>query len=101
MEQFRDGRGVLWSSVREEIRTALGLVWLCGSYIRFDPILRTLAPQGVKAVRPFGAGFLTQYADWLLEAASNNSSWLRTSSVKSAATAQPPGQVHGRCGPVF
>ena len=153
VEQFRDGRGVLWSSVREEIRTALGLVWLCGSHIRFDPILqvdagdsssgafalmttwcshrevseickwregwrfqplpatveravedgsrgdviraleeledfRTSAPQGVKAVRPFGAGLLTQYADWLLEAASDNSSWLRTSSVKSQLRAK-------------
>ena len=153
VEQFRDGRGVLWSSVREEIRTALGLVWLCGCSIRFDPILQvdagdsssgafalmttwcshrevadickwreswrfqplpttveravesgsrgdvvkaleeledynTPTPLGVKAVRPFGAGLLTQYADWLLEAAGDSSSWLRTSSVKSQLRAK-------------
>lgn len=153
VEQFRDGRGVLWSSVREEIRTALGLVWLCGSYIRFDPIFQvdagdsssgafalmttwcshrevseicmwregwrfqplpttveravetgsrgevikalegledynSLTSHDLKAVRPFGAGLLTQYADWLLEAANDPSSWLRTSSVKSQLRAK-------------
>ena len=45
--------------------------------------------EEVRAALPFGAGLKTQYADWLLEAAQDNSSWLRTSSVKSQIRARP------------
>ena len=42
-----------------------------------------LVPDEIRAVRPFGAGLLTQYAEWLLTAQSDPTSWLRTSPIKS------------------
>ena len=46
-------------------------------------------PKEVRASVPFGAGLRTAYADWLLEAAKDDSSWLRTSSVRSQLKAKP------------
>ena len=46
-------------------------------------------PQEVRAVVPFGAGLKTRYADWLIEAARDESSWLRTSSIRTQLKAKP------------
>ena len=44
--------------------------------------------EEVRACQPFGAGLQTQYADWLLEADRDDTSWLRTSSVKTQLRAK-------------
>ena len=38
IQLFRDKRAVLWSSVRREMRLALGLLWLSSSSVVMDPI---------------------------------------------------------------
>ena len=38
LQQHRFGRSELWESVRNEIKTALGLMWLAQSNLRFDPV---------------------------------------------------------------
>eukprot|EP00438_Fugacium_kawagutii_P022823 Skav218923 [mRNA] locus=scaffold2031:18320:23007:+ [translate_table: standard] len=37
----------------------------------------------------FGAGFSTEYADWLIAAMEDNNSWIRTSAVRSQLKAKP------------
>ena len=38
LQQHRLGRAELWESVRNEIKMALGLVWLAQSNLKFDPV---------------------------------------------------------------
>ena len=151
IEQHRHHRHTIWSNVRHEIRTSLGLLWMARSNLAFDPVMQVdvgdsstsayalmttwctfaeiahlckwrevwrfspmpevvrhaiesgsrenliavlnelttrkqengLVPDEIRAVRPFGAGLLTQYAEWLLTAQSDPTSWLRTSPIKS------------------
>jgi hypothetical protein len=156
VQQHRHHRAVLWGTVRQEMRNALGLIWLFSSPLRFDPICQVDAgdsssgayallttwanekevghlcnwreswrfqplpisvkravetgsrekviqaleelqsdwtpefvrSEEVRACQPFGAGLQTQYADWLLEADRDDTSWLRTSSVKTQLRAK-------------
>lgn len=37
IDQFRDRRGVVWASVREEIRLGLGLMFMTSVNLSFDP----------------------------------------------------------------
>jgi hypothetical protein len=156
VQQHRHHRTFLWGSVREEIKLALGLLWMSSSLLKFDPVyqldagdsssgayalmttwasfdelvalckyrefwrfqplpisvkqavatgsraaviaaLEALEHEGehcgssqeVRALPPFGAGLKTRYADWLLEAAEDDSSWLRTSAVRTQLKAKP------------
>ena len=150
IDQFRDRRGVVWASVREEIRLGLGLMWMTSVNLSFDPIFQldvgdssggayallttwssvneikeicrfrevwrfqplpdavvmaaeTQSRQKViealedlesvgdnngrpiftRPSGPFGAGLMTRYAQWLVEAVADSKSWLRTSSIKT------------------
>ena len=38
IDMFRSRRGVIWGSVRQEMRTALGLMWMTTTSIVFDPV---------------------------------------------------------------
>lgn len=157
VQQHRHHRTILWAAVREEMKLAMGLMWLTSSTLQFDPVLQVDAgdsssgayallttwstpyevselckfrevwrfqplpqrlkraalsgsraeviraldelesdwseihqrPQEVRAVVPFGAGLKTRYADWLIEAARDESSWLRTSSIRTQLKAKP------------
>ena len=40
VQKFRGKRAELWPSVREEIKMALGMVWLCRATLVFDPIVQ-------------------------------------------------------------
>lgn len=151
--KHRGSRTPIWSSVRREIRLALGLIWLaetnvvfrpicqvdagdssgsayallttwakpaeikhtirwreCWRYVPVPEVLKTAVatgdrhevvkaldaldgssgdisiPQELRPGVPFGAGLKTQYAEWLMQAASP-SSWLRTSAFKSQLNA--------------
>lgn len=158
VQQSRGRRVQLWSSVRREIRTALGIMWLSKASIAFDPVLQVDAgdsssdgyalmttwaqpseirealrwkeawrfrpiPEDIKTAAQngdraeilrlldaledeeqfdesqeqtssssFGAGLRTQYADWLLGSL-DDSSWLRTSSIRSQMKAAPSRRV--------
>ena len=149
IQSYRGRRSTLWGSVRQEIRNALGVMWLTCSNLTFDPVrqldvgdsssgafalLTTWASisegrevwryialpetvkeaaasgsrqkvvdalhllqqdrddvvdQEIRPCRPFGAGLLTRYADWLVESIQEDKSWLRTSSVVSQLRAKP------------
>eukprot|EP00435_Cladocopium_sp_Y103_P021256 s872_g5.t1 len=150
----RDRRAFLWNSVRQEMRLALGVMWLARASMTFQPVLQvdvgdssstafalmtTWAtsqevaelirwreawrycplPEPVKEAAksgnreellrllsqlhegrsdmggtilrpgiPWGAGLLTQYAQWLVDS-TDDSSWLRTSAVRSQLRAKP------------
>ena len=158
VQQSRGRRVQLWSSVKREIRTALGIMWLAQASIAFDPVLqvdagdsssdgfalmttwaepreirealrwkeawrfrpipediKTAAKQGDRSeilrllealeveeqfegkqeqqlANSNGAGLRTQYADWLLSSL-DDSSWLRTSAIKSQMRAAPSRRV--------
>lgn len=155
IQSHRGRRSALWGSVRQEIRNALGVMWLTCSNLTFDPVrqldagdsssgafalLTTWASmtelqevvkwreawryialpetvkdaaasgsrqrvldalqllqqdqgddgeQEIRPCRPFGAGLLTRYADWLVESIQDDKSWLRTSSIVSQLRAKP------------
>ena len=156
IQKHRDQRAPLWGCVRQEIRNALGVLWLSRCNILFDPIqqvdagdasmgayallttwssqeeirhlckwretwryqplpapLREAVATGsrkevvdalsalesevseghikplVRSMPVFGAGLKTQYAEWLIEAERDSTSWLKTSSVKSQLRAKP------------
>ena len=38
INKFRSRRAVIWGSVRQEMRTAFGLIWMSSTSIAFDPI---------------------------------------------------------------